>query len=173
MIFRPVILLKRGEWFLKLGKKEHRLGVLTKAEHAELIEQQNATPVHLGVVNATQYWMYQTQFWYSTSPDLTPKDVFALIEAGRHRDNRQLERAKAVVFQEFQDPAPSRKAISDAVKAEVWKRDGGRCVECGSKEQLNFDHVIPVALGGSNESANLQVLCSTCNRNKGAGLISE
>jgi 5-methylcytosine-specific restriction endonuclease McrA len=172
VIFRPAILLKRGEWILKLGKKERRLGVLTKAEHAELMERQNGTPVHLGVVNTTRYWMYQSQFWYSTS-ELAPEDVFALIEAGRHRDNRQLERARAVVFQDIHDSAPARKAIPDAIKAEVWKRDGGRCVECASREQLNFDHVIPVALGGSNVPANLQILCSTCNSNKGAGLISE
>ena len=172
MIFRPVILLKRGEFFLKLSKKEHRLGVLTKVEHADLIERQKETPVHLGVVNAKQYWMYQTQIWSATS-ELTSEDVFALVEASRHRDDRQLERAKAFLFQDFHDPASSRKAIPDAVKKGVWRRDGGSCVECGSKEQLNFDHVIPVALGGSSELGNLQILCSSCNTSKGAGLISE
>ncbi|RSM87100.1 hypothetical protein DMH25_42665 [Streptomyces sp. WAC 01325] len=35
---------------------------------------------------------------------------------------------------------------------------------------MQFDHVIPVAMGGSSGADNLQVLCGPCNRSKGAGL---
>ena len=55
------------------------------------------------------------------------------------------------------------------VQREVWRRDQGRCVECGSKEKLEFDHIIPFARGGSNTVRNVQLLCETCNRSKGAG----
>ena len=50
------------------------------------------------------------------------------------------------------------------------KRRGGRCAACGGDELLQFDHVIPVALGGSSTPENLQLLCAPCNREKGAGL---
>jgi 5-methylcytosine-specific restriction endonuclease McrA len=43
-------------------------------------------------------------------------------------------------------------------------------VECGSDFDIQYDHVIPVARGGSNEVDNLQILCATCNRKKGTSL---
>jgi len=56
--------------------------------------------------------------------------------------------------------------ISDAVKREVWRRDGGKCVRCSSRENLEFDHVIPVSKGGSNTVRNIELLCEACNRKK-------
>jgi hypothetical protein len=64
-------------------------------------------------------------------------------------------------------PAARREAISDAVRMFVWQRDEGRCVKCGSREKLEFDHIIPVADGGSSTDRNVQLLCETCNRAKG------
>jgi 5-methylcytosine-specific restriction endonuclease McrA len=51
---------------------------------------------------------------------------------------------------------------------EAWKRCDGQCVLCGSREKLEFDHIVPVALGGSNTARNIQLLCEPCNRSKGA-----
>lgn len=62
---------------------------------------------------------------------------------------------------------PGREAISKAVQQEVWQRDQGRCVQCGGKERLEYDHIIPHSKGGSNTSRNLQLLCELCNRSKG------
>lgn len=60
------------------------------------------------------------------------------------------------------------RSIPQHVKSEVWRRDGGRCVECGSSHSLEFDHVIPFSRGGATSVANLQLLCRVCNSRKGA-----
>lgn len=59
-----------------------------------------------------------------------------------------------------------RQAISKEVQREVWQRDRGRCVDCGSNESIEFDHVIPVSRGGSSTVRNIQLLCEPCNRRK-------
>jgi hypothetical protein len=63
---------------------------------------------------------------------------------------------------------PARPPIPESVRHEVWRRDEGRCVDCGSKERLEFDHIIPWSKGGSNTARNLQLRCEPCNRRKGA-----
>lgn len=64
-----------------------------------------------------------------------------------------------------------RRSIPQDVKIAVSARDHGRCRQCGSTEQLHFDHVIPVSKGGANTVANIQLLCGPCNRTKGARLM--
>lgn len=61
----------------------------------------------------------------------------------------------------------TRSPIPEASRSEVWRRDSGRCVQCGSKQNLQFDHIIPVVLGGATTVANLQLLCQPCNGTKG------
>ncbi len=61
----------------------------------------------------------------------------------------------------------SREPIPDSVRLFVWQRDKGQCVKCGSRERLEFDHIIPVVAGGSNTERNVQLLCESCNRSKG------
>jgi Holliday junction DNA helicase RuvB len=60
----------------------------------------------------------------------------------------------------------SRDAIPSAVRREVWRRDEGKCVKCGSRKNLEYDHIIPVAEGGSNTARNIELLCEPCNRAK-------
>jgi 5-methylcytosine-specific restriction endonuclease McrA len=40
------------------------------------------------------------------------------------------------------------------------------CLCCSSKERLVADHVMPLALGGSNDIGNIQPLCFSCNAKK-------
>jgi len=69
--------------------------------------------------------------------------------------------------------ARRREPIPRLVQREVWQRDGGRCVACGSSEKLEFDHIIAIANGGSNTVRNIQLLCERCNRSKGKRIPGE
>ena len=67
---------------------------------------------------------------------------------------------------------PHNRIIPSAVKQEVWKRDGGRCVECGSTENLHFDHIVPFSKGGTSLLAsNIQLLCARHNLEKSARVV--
>lgn len=61
----------------------------------------------------------------------------------------------------------TRERIPADVQIYVWRRDEGKCVQCGSQERLEYDHIIPVIKGGSNTERNIQLLCEACNRKKG------
>jgi len=64
-------------------------------------------------------------------------------------------------------PPDRDRVIPSHVKLEVWKRDKGRCVICGSSENLHFDHIIPYSRGGSSKDAkNIQILCARHNLEK-------
>ena len=59
--------------------------------------------------------------------------------------------------------------IPAAVRREVWRRDGGRCVFvgadgcCGETAFLEYHHVIPFAAGGVTDVRNLQLRCRAHN----------
>lgn len=60
-----------------------------------------------------------------------------------------------------------RKRVPREVREEVFRRDGGRCVECGDNFDIQYDHIIPWSRGGADSVENLQLLCSRCNQSKG------
>ena len=49
----------------------------------------------------------------------------------------------------------------------LFLRDGFRCVYCGSKDDLTFDHVVPRSMGGRTTWENIVTACSPCNLKKG------
>ena len=73
-----------------------------------------------------------------------------------------------------QPPHRARRSryIPAPVRREVWRRDGGCCSfvdphsgrRCGSRFLLELDHIVPFALGGSAEPANLRLHCSAHHR---------
>ncbi len=73
-------------------------------------------------------------------------------------------RANQTIVERFEG-SPSRN-IPREVKQRVWQRYGGRCADCNAAEYLEYDHVIPVAKGGSNFDNNVQILCRKCNLKK-------
>jgi len=111
------------------------------------------------------------------SADGTPIDVLNRLQHVRdfaHVNGNKiitLEVAEAALkmlatFDEAREAGESRAAIPSEVRREVWRRDGGKCVKCGSRENLEYDHIIPVSKGGGNTARNIELLCEACNRAK-------
>lgn len=62
--------------------------------------------------------------------------------------------------------------IPTSVKLEVWRRDKGRCTQCGSGDNLHFDHILPYSKGGTSLKAdNIQLLCARHNLQKRDNII--
>jgi hypothetical protein len=70
-------------------------------------------------------------------------------------------------------PGDARSRVPPAwVKRAVWRRDSGHCAFrgeggrlCRSTAGLQYDHIVPYALGGrSDDPANIRLLCRTHNR---------
>ena len=67
-------------------------------------------------------------------------------------------------------PPTKRIAWPKGLKEQLMRRQRRICAYCGRRFTSHFleiDHMTPVALGGSNEISNLQVLCRPCNGRKG------
>lgn len=61
-------------------------------------------------------------------------------------------------------PAPDR------VKERIARKADDTCPKCtrkiGGKLRAEYDHIIPLILGGENREANLQLLCNECHAGK-------
>jgi len=65
-------------------------------------------------------------------------------------------------------------------KRGIFYRDQGRCVLCGKDltgtvvtgEELAYDHIVPLAAGGTNDPTNFQLLCRGCNSSKDRRIIT-
>lgn len=115
---------------------------------------------------ARYYAVLNDSVW-SCTRDLAEDQWRALIGRALAR-----EEAKLTAYINNQSPKiAKREFIPESVRMTVWRRDEGKCVRCGSNERLEFDHIIPVALGGSSTARNIQLLCEPCNRAKSASIV--
>ena len=108
---------------------------------------------------------------------------FHLVDAWLENDDtRQVFKFKLTAIESddldapAQDEKPSDKKhsriIPTIVKLEVWKRDGGKCVTCGAKDELHFDHILPYSKGGTSLKAdNIQLLCARHNLQKSDTIV--
>ena len=66
---------------------------------------------------------------------------------------------------------PTRRYVfSTSFRLNLFLKRKGTCASCSQKvdtgKAWDIDHVIPLALGGTNEPKNLQILCKPCHRSK-------
>jgi 5-methylcytosine-specific restriction endonuclease McrA len=98
--------------------------------------------------------------------------TFCLVNSWRqHAQGRQVFKFRLLAVEDdeefgaaVREATPRRRVIPTAVKLEVWKRDGGKCVMCGATGELHFGHIVPYSKGGTSLVArNVQLLCARHN----------
>jgi hypothetical protein len=157
-------------WVFCAGRRRAQRGLAASAfARAEALQREQAICVLEDAPR--RYWWCCDRFWWEDE-DLSARDVLALAHERRMRGRRRLERAHTALGAASTAGASrnGRVSIAREVKLAVFARDGGRCVQCGARFELQYDHVIPLALGGASTVENLQILCAPCNAAKGAAL---
>ena len=108
----------------------------------------------------------------------SPSEAQELLETAEKEARRaKLQKAKKAISRkafELYGGIPSddkRAPIPDEIKQYVWQRDRGQCAKCQSQENIEFDHIIPISVGGGNTARNIQILCENCNRSKSDSVV--
>lgn len=159
-----------GDVIITVGKKRYSLGKVKEHVFIGRLEAQMEHPRLITRVNGRRYWQFENKFYWENE-GLRSSEVQALLAMQEQRKRRQIDTAQATFAMGSAPRVPSgRKAIPEDVKVYVMRRDAGSCRACGSTTELQYDHIIPLAMGGSNNAENLQILCGPCNRSKSAGL---
>lgn len=159
-----------GRVTVQVGRKHYTLKRRpTKEEWTAAWIRQQSEPVLVLSTTDRNLWHFQNRFFWDND-GLNGSQVHALLLTRSQREQQRIERAQAMVAMGSTPRSQVRGAIPDDLKQYVWQRDGGRCRQCGNQHELQYDHIIPVSMGGATTAENLQILCGPCNRRKGAGL---
>lgn len=161
--------LERGGWgFFRFARvTTSGIAVTFRGRGLERLEGEHAAGAALiGTAHGRRLWWAGEHFWWEDDGLSAEEVALTLWDRERRRQGR-LTRLRRLRARE-EDASISRRArIPDDVRVFVWTRDDGRCVRCGAEDDLQFDHVIPIARGGGNAADNIQILCGDCNRLKG------
>jgi hypothetical protein len=154
-----------GRWALRCGQKiyPHRW---KDPQVAAWRDQQRRQPVLLLRQGRGSLWWFRDRFYWDYDGH-SSDDVMALALQRVRREERRLQSARSLMNGAR---GSGRAPILPEVVRDVIERDGLRCVECGSTDDLQLDHILPVALGGATSVENLHVLCGGCNRAKSDSL---
>ena len=155
---------------IEVGRKQHYSTQRITADEFRAMEAESLrTPVAYMTVGERSFWRFNGR-WHTDNEGLPQEAVHALLVSQAVRQADRINHARSIAAMTNAPVPTQRTGIPREVKARVWHRDGGACRWCGSNAEVQFDHVIPVALGGSNAEDNLQILCASCNRRKGASV---
>jgi 5-methylcytosine-specific restriction endonuclease McrA len=130
--------------------------------------RQQGEPVPLFTLKERSYWWFHDCVYWDDD-ELSSDDVKALVLQRERTHHRKLQTAHSLMRAE-EDGRPTRTPVPVEIRRAVFERDSGKCVECDSNFDLQYDHVLPVALGGATTVENLQLLCADCNQRKSDSL---
>jgi hypothetical protein len=164
---RGGILFRRRRWFIATGTPAFEV---PEGRWRELADAQLEEPQFLATWRDRSFWWYRDEFHWTTAGAYTSEDIKALLFTRQRNRERELEHAHAVLAAATAPVARAREPIPRDVRKAVWERDEGKCVECGSDFDLQYDHIIPFSMGGASTVENLQLLCAPCNQTKGSRL---
>ena len=102
--------------------------------------------------------------WIANNPDRKKQSdkTYQLANLDKFRDTWHRRRATI-----------NANGKHDISRKEWLKLYSSPCIYCGSYKNIQADHVIPIARGGTHGIGNLVSACSSCNGSKGKRTITE
>jgi len=152
---------------------------LDKRIRPEFISASDNNPIEwqdenlLSLMKTSFFWLFKGNI-YEVSGEvigiLTKDQIRLLVFEEFDKERKRFERLEHQYETGEKEEIRARTRIPENVRIEVWRRDGGKCAICGSRENLEYDHIIPVSKGGGNTTRNIELLCEKHNRSKGANI---
>lgn len=163
------------------GIRQGKIGKLTKQEEEikRIVAQQGEREEETNLIESTSKEIFETYGERKIPTRLRRKHIDKIVQERVSTDPLDIEFIKNeikdriegfdlsnVIESKIDATDEEKRSIPLNVRDEVWRRDQGKCVNCGSREKLAFDHIIPISKGGSNTARNIELLCEKCNRSK-------
>jgi hypothetical protein len=184
---REKIINRQREYSVKPETKERRRIYNSKIEYTEkeLKARKAYNVAHRAEIN--EYKKLWNKNKRKTSPEIKLK-MYEAAKKWRQKNRKYLTQydkewrikhpEKWKLFHAY-STAVRRSRIKSATIApfsykEILQRDGYKCHLCGrvvTKKELSFDHLIPIARGGSHSRENVAVAHLACNIKRNAGRI--
>lgn len=143
----------------------------------EFYRHQLIEPQRFHELDHSSLWVFRDKVIKHTPDESTiamsVADLMLLVKHSVLQSEAAMSRIRREVqaFENLQQVVRAqRERIPEKIRLFVWQRDEGQCVRCGSRARLEYDHIIPVVEGGSSTERNIQLLCETCNRQKGRSI---
>ena len=163
--FKRLKELKSKEWHGK-GEKKRIFEEFEEKVKPEIIKIQEKIKngEFLRTMNG---YVYKNALYTFDEGNYTDEERILLILELEDKERQKFEQLKRKFsLSQEAEKTPKRDAIPEAVRIAVWRRDEGKCAKCGSRKNLEYDHIIPVSKGGGNTVRNIELLCEECNRKK-------
>src|SRR5206468_8296125 len=104
-----------------------------------LSAEQYRRPVAIARNGPRRWWWFEGSFYWETA-GYGDRDVLALLRDRERKNKQRLDRAHTMLNMEG-SPRRRRELISREIRQAVFERDGGRCTQCGTDFDLQYDHI--------------------------------
>jgi 5-methylcytosine-specific restriction endonuclease McrA len=80
---------------------------------------------------------------------------------------------KPALYMQRRRAKKNQNGIFEISNLELKRLYESPCAQCGNKQEITIDHIIPISRGGRHAIGNLQPLCKHCNSSKKDKLMVE
>jgi hypothetical protein len=131
---------------------------------------QKTSPMLISNRQGRRWWWYRDRFWWDDARMAAGEIASAVLEfeLDRDLDRHLVDEARTAALGTAGALGASR-LLPEAVLQDVWRRDRGRCVDCGSAEDVRFDYP-PLGSTEAVSPEQVWLRCRTCAALRAQGL---
>jgi hypothetical protein len=151
-----------GARVFRLHSAHHHLEC-SERRFARLASSQAELPVLVERTHGRSWWWYRERFWWDEDGlEAHEVRVFVLDADLSSRQRAESSRQTLTTLLDIDPAVVDPAELSPIVRFAVWCRDGGRCVDCRTTDDVGWDEILPPENGGSRTAANVELRCGDC-----------